>query len=305
MSNNFKIKGSPITDLFGNNVGYVTPPTGFSQLSLRPISGGGDGNYFKHQNNSGYQVNGTDFINTYRPRQIALIGNDGTNGSGDDTDGLLHSVGSNGTTGADKNTIVVIPGAATKIRFYLISGGGGGGGGQGGNNRKVGGVGGTGSGAMGEITIDHANMNQVKIVVGGGGGGGSGTDNVAAYGGSGGNGNNTYIQTLNSSTGLWTNKLVCNGGTGGTGGTNNNGTHGTGGTVTVLTGTNTVYKLDGTDGSGENGKTLDIEWTGVGGPDFSLSTYGDSGSRGNSTGNRHANAGQGGKGGVGRFYFIL
>lgn len=305
MSNNFKIKGSPITDLFGRNVGYVTPPTGFSQLSLRPISGSDDGNYFRHQNNSGYQVDGTDFINTYIPRRITLIGNDGTNGTGVSDD--INSVGSNGTTGTTVNTTVDIPGAATKIRFYLISGGGGGGGGQGGGNAGTAGVGGTGAGALGEITIDHANMDRFRMYVGGGGGGGSGTDGFSAWGGSGGSGGNSYIQTGSYSTGLWTNKLVCNGGNGGAGARTgrNDPPHGTKGTVTVIGDTTTEYTLDGTDGSGVNGKTLDIVWTSVGGPDFSLSTYGDSGSRGNSVGNLHANGGQKGKGGGGRFYFIL
>lgn len=312
MEDNFKIKGSPITELFdykpySPHLQYVQERVaGFSQLGFRKISGSADGNYFRHQNNSGYQVSGTDFINTYIPKDVLLTGNDGTDGTGDSDSSLSNSEGSNGTTGADKNTTVVIPGAATKIRFYLISGGGGGGGGQGSYRyRKNGGVGGTGSGAMGEITINHANMNQVKMYVGGGGGGGSGTDNVAAWGGHGGNGGDSYIQTYSNSNGVWTNHLVCNGGNGGKGAQNNDGDHGTKGTVTVIGGTTTVYKLDGTDGSGENGKTLDIAWTGVGGPDFSTGTIGDSGSRGNRTGDKHANAGKGGKGGVGRFYFIL
>lgn len=303
MQNNFKIKGSPITELF-HYAQYSGQASGFPQLSFKPISGSIDGNYFRHQNNSGYQVDGTDFINTYLPKGVLMQGNHGTNGTGDSDN--VNDYGSNGTTGTTINYSIAIPGAATKIRFYLISGGGGGGGGQGGNSRRVGGVGGTGAGALGEITIDHANMNQFKMYVGGGGGGGSGTDGKSAWGGSGGSGGNSYIQTYSNRTGLWTNKLVCNGGNGGGGGTNEHGTHGTGGTVTVLTGTNTVYKLDGTDGSGENGKTLDIEWTGVGGPAYiSNFAYGDSGSRGNSTSNVHANAGQRGLGGIGRFYFIL
>lgn len=309
MENNFKIEGSPITEIFD----YVSPRqviyprvAGFPQLGFRKISGSGQGNYFRHQNNSGYQVSGTDFINTYIPKYVLLAGNDGTDGTGDSDSSLVSSVGSNGTTGTTRNTSIAIPGAATKIRFYLISGGGGGGGGQGAiAYKKNGGVGGTGSGAMGEITIDHANMNQVRMYVGGGGGGGSGTDNRAAWGGHGGHGGDSYIQTYSNSTGLWTNKLVCNGGNGGKGAENEHGDHGTKGTVTVIGDTTTVYKLDGTDGSGENGKTLDIDWTGVGGPDFSAGTYGDSGSRGNNTGDRHANAGKGGKRGIGRFYFIL
>lgn len=303
MQNNFKIKGSPITELFQYAL-YSGRAVGFPQLWFVPISGSTDGDYFRHQNNSGYQVDGTDFINTFLPKSVLMQGNHGTNGTGDSDN--INDYGSNGTTGATINYSIAIPGAATKIRFYLISGGGGGGGGQGGNRRKVGGVGGTGSGAIGEITIDHANMNQFKMYVGGGGGGGSGTDGKSAFGGSGGSGGNSYVQTFSNRTGLWTNKLVCNGGNGGGGATNQHGAHGTKGTVTVIGNTTAVYTLDGTDGSGEIGKTLDVDWTSVGGPaDTVQFQYGSSGSRGNSTGNVRANAGQRGRGGIGRFYFIL